>query len=204
MNDERRAAPASDVRRGKALALGAFAAGTLLTAAATMAATMGTAAAAGRPHVSVYFVQGEQLAPVTRPGTTALDAVRQLIAGPTRAEHGRGFRTYVPADTRVRSVSVANGIATVDLTEPFATGSQPRQHARQALGARPHADGTPGRDEGAAARERRRRRRHVPRRLDQRPDHAPLPRDPERARPAAAAREASGARRRRQEARSST
>jgi peptidoglycan hydrolase-like protein with peptidoglycan-binding domain len=73
----------------------------------------------------VYFVQGEQLAPVTRPGTTALDAVRQLIAGPTRAERGRGFRTYVPATTRVRSVSVAGGIATVDLTRPFVAAADP-------------------------------------------------------------------------------
>ena len=46
--------------------------------------------AGGQPGVSVYFVRGEQLAPVTRPGTTALDAVRQLIAGPTRAERDSG------------------------------------------------------------------------------------------------------------------
>ena len=63
--------------------------------------------------------------PVTRPGATPLDAVRQLIAGPTRAERDRGFRTYVPADTRVRSVTVANGLATVDLTDPFANGPDP-------------------------------------------------------------------------------
>src|SRR3954468_15008470 len=109
------------MRRVKILALGACAAASLVTAAATV----GTAAAAGQPHVSVYFVQGEQLTPVTRPGTTALDAVRQLIAGPTRAERGRGFRTYVPAATRVRSVTVADGLATVDLSDPFATGANP-------------------------------------------------------------------------------
>ena len=51
------------------------------------AATVASSAAAAQPHVSVYFLRGEQLARVTRPGTTALDAVRQLIAGPTR---GRG------------------------------------------------------------------------------------------------------------------
>jgi peptidoglycan hydrolase-like protein with peptidoglycan-binding domain len=89
------------------------------------AATMGTAAAADAPHVSVYFVQGEQLAPVTRKGTTALDAVRHLVAGPTRAELDRGFRTYLPAGTRVRSVTVANRIATVDLTERFLARASP-------------------------------------------------------------------------------
>ena len=49
--------------------------------AAALAVTGGTSAAAARPHVSVYFVQGEQLAPVTRSGATARDAVRQLIVG---------------------------------------------------------------------------------------------------------------------------
>jgi peptidoglycan hydrolase-like protein with peptidoglycan-binding domain len=107
--------------QARLLALGAFVAAALLAACASAT----TAAAAGPPHVSVYFVQGEQLVPVTRPGTTALAAVRQLIVGPTRAELDRGFRTYVPASTRVRSVSVANGVATVDLTEPFATGTNP-------------------------------------------------------------------------------
>ena len=101
----------------------ASAAVALLTA--MLAAGTGTAGSASRPHISVYFVQGEQLTPVTRPGATARDAVRQLIAGPTRAEFDRGFRTFVPAGTRVRSVTVADGLATVDLTQPFATGTNP-------------------------------------------------------------------------------
>jgi peptidoglycan hydrolase-like protein with peptidoglycan-binding domain len=109
----------------KILPLGAFAAGALVTLAAALAVAVGTAPAAGQPRVSVYFVQGEQLVRVTRPGTTALDAVRQLIAGPTQAERGRGFRTYVPAATRLRSVSIANGTATVDLTTPFVAVANP-------------------------------------------------------------------------------
>jgi peptidoglycan hydrolase-like protein with peptidoglycan-binding domain len=125
MTDERHAAPAASVGRGKILALGTLATGALLTVAATLALTVGTSTAAGPPRVAVYFVQGEQLAPVTRPGRTALDAVRQLVAGPTRAERGGGFRTYIPAATRVRSVSVANGTATVDLTRPFAAVAGP-------------------------------------------------------------------------------
>lgn len=99
-------------------------------AIAALAAVVATAAAVGHRHIRVYFVQGEQLAPLTRPGATALDAVRQLVAGPTRAELGRGFRTYVPASTRVRSVTIARGVATVDLSEPFATGSRDSLLAR--------------------------------------------------------------------------
>lgn len=104
------------MRRVTIFFLGAFAAVGLLTAAP----------AAPARQISVYFVQGEQLVPVKRPGSSALHAVRQLVAGPTRAERGRGLRTYVPASTRVRSVTVAEGLATVDLTELFATGTTRR------------------------------------------------------------------------------
>jgi peptidoglycan hydrolase-like protein with peptidoglycan-binding domain len=82
----------------------------------------GGSASAATPRISVYFVRGEQVAPVTRSGETALDAVRALLAGPTRAEAARGFRTYVPRGIRVRSAKVAAGIATVDLNERFAAG----------------------------------------------------------------------------------
>lgn len=95
----------------------------LLTLAATVAAIGAGSGAAAQPRIGVYFLQGEQLARVNRTGTTPLDAVRLLIAGPTRAEVAKGFRTYVPAGTRVRSVTVANGIATVDLNEQFTSGN---------------------------------------------------------------------------------
>ena len=98
----------------------------LVAIAATLAVVGAVPATPAQPRVPVYFLQGEQLARVDRPGTTPLDAVRLLIAGPTRAEVARGFRTYVPAGTRVRSVKVANGIATVDLNERFGSGSDPR------------------------------------------------------------------------------
>jgi len=99
---------------------------TVFAAAASLTAVaiVGAPTTAAPPHASVYFVQGEQLAPVARPGATTLDAVRYLVAGPTRAELARGFRTYIPAATRVRSVTVAKGLATVDLTTPFLTGAR--------------------------------------------------------------------------------
>jgi Sporulation and spore germination len=191
MKDERSAVRVAVVRQVR---VGAVVGAALLMAASIAA----TASAAGQPQVSVYFVQGEQLTPVTRPGTTALDAVRQLIAGPTRTERDRGFRTYVPAPTRVRSVTVANGIATVDLTQLFATGTDPASMIARLSELVQTLTSLQGK-ESAAARERRNHGRHVPGHLDGQTDHAPLPRNPERGRPDAAAREAPAARPSRQE-----
>src|SRR4051812_7836930 len=80
--------------------------------------------------VSVFFLRGEQLARVSRPGTTPADAVRQLIAGPTAAEVKLGYRTYVPRATRALSVNVANGLATVDLNSAFKSGDGANKLAR--------------------------------------------------------------------------
>jgi hypothetical protein len=82
-----------------------------------------TGSAAGASTVKVWFLQGEQMTAVTRPGSTADDAVRQLLRGPTAAETKQGVETYVPAGTKVRSVSVASGLATVDLSLKFVLGS---------------------------------------------------------------------------------
>lgn len=104
---------------------------TALLAVAALAAFGVASAPSAESQVPVYFLQGEQLARVNRPGTTPLDAVRQLVAGPTRAEVGRGFRTYVPAGTQVLSVTVADGTATVDLDEHFVSkGDAPSLLAR--------------------------------------------------------------------------
>ena len=97
----------------------------LVLVTSLLAAGGGGTSSAAQPRVSVYFVQGEQVAQVTRQGSTPLDAVRLLIAGPTRAEVARGFRTYLPRGTRVHSVKVAGGVATVDLNERFAAGKDP-------------------------------------------------------------------------------
>ena len=91
----------------------------LVVGAAPAAAPAGESQAAS---VRVYFLQGEQLVAVARPGSTARAAVVALLAGPTRPETGRQFRSYVPPGTRVRSVRLAGGVATVDLGEQFATG----------------------------------------------------------------------------------
>jgi hypothetical protein len=95
----------------------------LLSSVASVAVLGMSSAASARSQISVYFLRGEQLASVQRPGKTPLEAMRQLVAGPTAAELRQGFRTYIPTSTRVLSVTVANGVATVDLSERFADGS---------------------------------------------------------------------------------
>jgi lipoprotein-anchoring transpeptidase ErfK/SrfK len=102
-------------------------AGIVALAGAVAALTSGGAAlaagAATAPTVEVWFLQGEQVVSVDRPGETAEDAIRALLAGPTAAEVKRGIRTYVPAGTPLRSVSVdEKGVATVDLGIRFVQG----------------------------------------------------------------------------------
>src|SRR5262245_3158887 len=96
----------------------------VVLAAAIVAAAASAAVPAG-PGVPAYFLQGEQLARIVRPGSSPADAVRRLVAGPTRAETRRGLRTYVPSNTPVRRVPVADGLATVDLGRRFVAGKDP-------------------------------------------------------------------------------
>jgi peptidoglycan hydrolase-like protein with peptidoglycan-binding domain len=93
-----------------------------LLAALAAGTTAGAVREAG--SVSVSFLRGEQLASVARPGSTPTGAVRALLRGPTDREVKRGFRTYVPAGTALHSVTIANGVATVDLGARFTAGDR--------------------------------------------------------------------------------
>jgi hypothetical protein len=92
--------------------------------AVILAVTLQPQASAGTSVsvVRVGFLQGEQLVQVRRPGRTAEDAIRALLAGPTRKETIVGFRTYVPAQTRLHSLTIDSGLATVDLSGRFTAG----------------------------------------------------------------------------------
>jgi len=76
--------------------------------------------------VRIYLARGEKLAVVSRsfPKTEAVAAaaVRELLDGPRRAEKRAGYGTLIPAKTRLRSVAIKNGTATVDLTSGFESG----------------------------------------------------------------------------------
>lgn len=93
----------------------------VVVALAIFVALVTASSAAGTPSVRVYFLRGEQLATVERPGRTPDDALRALLAGPTVAETKRTFRSYVPKKTPVRSLQVQQGVATVDLGSRFAS-----------------------------------------------------------------------------------
>ena len=61
---------------------------------------------------------------MNRNGSTLRQSVTALLAGPTATERQREIASAVPAGTPLRAVSVANGVATVDLGERFATGTK--------------------------------------------------------------------------------
>jgi Sporulation and spore germination len=93
----------------------------LVALAGALGVSTPASSAAPARTISVFFLRGEQLASVSRQGSGAADAVRALIAGPTRAEAKRGLPTYLPHGTKLRSVTIANGVATVDLGARFAS-----------------------------------------------------------------------------------
>ena len=88
---------------------------------ALVAATTGASAPAAT--VKVAFLQGEQVVYVTRNGSTLRQAVTALLAGPTAAEQRREIASAVPPGTPLRAVSVTGGVATIDLGEKFAAGT---------------------------------------------------------------------------------
>ena len=90
-----------------------------------LAALIVTATGASLPAatVKVAFLQGEQVVYVTRNGSTLRQAVNALLAGPTTAEQRREVASAVPARTPLRTVSVTGGVATIDLGEKFAAGT---------------------------------------------------------------------------------
>ncbi len=75
--------------------------------------------AAPKAAVTVFFVKGEQFAPVERPlaaGTPEpTGAMEALLAGPTSTEQSAGIETTIPAGTTLTSVAVSDGTATVEL-----------------------------------------------------------------------------------------
>ena len=88
--------------------------------------TIGAESGSASSSFAIYLVRGERVAPVRRvvPPTHAVAAaaVRALLAGPTAAERRAGYTSAVPAGTRLRGVSLARGIVTVDLSRRFESG----------------------------------------------------------------------------------
>jgi peptidoglycan hydrolase-like protein with peptidoglycan-binding domain len=79
----------------------------------------GTGARTG--HAKVFFLQGEQLSAVPRSlGADAkpLGAIRALIAGPTTRERNAGYRSAIPAGSRLVRFSATGKTAIVSLRTP--------------------------------------------------------------------------------------
>ena len=71
----------------------------------------------------VYFLRGGQVAPVfwSVPKTEAVAqaALEALFAGPDAEEAAAGMETEIPEGTKLMSVAVADGVATVDVSMEF-------------------------------------------------------------------------------------
>lgn len=88
----------------------------------------------GKTEVEVFFVRTEPggraqtLAAVHRRVATgpeealAAEALRAVLAGPSRVERSRGLTGEIPAGTTLRAVTISRGVATVDLGVAFAQG----------------------------------------------------------------------------------
>lgn len=76
-------------------------------------------------EVRAYFLRDERVGPVAReaPDTAvAAAAMEGLLDGPTEEEEQLGFATTIPDGTELLGVTIADGVATVDLSEEFGSG----------------------------------------------------------------------------------
>ena len=76
--------------------------------------------------VAVYFLHDGKVSPVRRSiaatPAVARAAMTELLDGPTNEESANGLATAIPAGTTLRDISLADGVATVDLSGAFDDG----------------------------------------------------------------------------------
>jgi hypothetical protein len=88
--------------------------------------TAPTETAEEQQRLLAYFMRDEKVGAAARlvPETPAVgaEAVRALLAGPTDVEADAGLTTAIPAGTRLLGLEIEDGVATVDLSEEFASG----------------------------------------------------------------------------------
>jgi germination protein M len=93
---------------------------------AAPAATPTTPAAPDELTLSVYFIREEKIGTahrqVPRTQQVAAAAMRELLAGPTAREREAGLETAIPEGVSLNGVTLANGVATVDLSRTFESG----------------------------------------------------------------------------------
>jgi hypothetical protein len=86
----------------------------------------GTSGSPDTTTLSVWFTQGEQVTAVPRTfprvprvGTAVLE---QLLAGPTADEQAAGYGTEIPPTTRLRNLTISDGVAVADFSGDFESG----------------------------------------------------------------------------------
>lgn len=105
----------------------------LLLVACTVAAAKSTSwprpaavRAAPTRTVSLYFLRGEKLGVaherVARSAAPVAAALGLLVRGPSATERAAGLASQIPAGSRLRGVTLAGGVASVDLSSRFASG----------------------------------------------------------------------------------
>lgn len=95
------------------------------TAAGSTSTAAPTTTTVKQTTVRVYLVRGEKVGPVRRPAartTPARSAVEELLKGPSAADADAGLTSAIPKGTKLRSINIAAGTATVDLTTEFGSG----------------------------------------------------------------------------------
>lgn len=90
------------------------------------ASTTSTSVPSGESEeVTVYYIQGDRLAPVKRrvsPPVTVEKVLQKLFAGPTTAEAVGGMRSAISPDTDILGAPVEARITTVNVSKNFAFG----------------------------------------------------------------------------------
>ncbi len=93
------------------------------TGPTTASATESTPATSA---VAVYFLRDGKVSPVRRTihatREVARGALTELLEGPTDKEAAKGLSSAIPTGTTLRDVSLADGVATVDLDGTFGGG----------------------------------------------------------------------------------
>jgi spore germination protein GerM len=80
----------------------------------------------GTTTLRVWLVEGERAVPVMRqvPRVPRIGAavLQELLEGPTSTESGQGLSTQIPRATRLRGLTITDGVASVDLSGDFEEG----------------------------------------------------------------------------------
>jgi len=73
--------------------------------------------------LNTYFLRNDKIGlghrHVARTTSVARAATELLLAGPTAEERSAGLASAIPADTRLRSLNLADGVLTVDVSKEF-------------------------------------------------------------------------------------